>query len=81
MKPRTIKPTLCPPVEDEPAIPPYIGRVPPADAEATAIARAYRCPSHGRTRTASVTYTEGEWVISGLCCDRATATVRAELDV
>lgn len=51
-----------------------------SDQAATERSRAYRCPSHGRSRTASVEYVDDDWVITGVCCDRAIAAVRAELD-
>lgn len=91
---RTIKPTLRSPVEYEPTRS-FEDALDIADAaiadnerashvagseQATAIVRAFRCPSHGRNQRAEVTYTEGGWAITGLCCDRATAAVRAELD-
>jgi hypothetical protein len=86
-KKRKVYPTLRPPVEDEPepvwdeADARVIADAMPAVSQAVmdAVARAYRCPSHGRNPRATARWDNG-WTIDAVCCSRAAEAIAAELD-
>jgi hypothetical protein len=91
---RRIYPTLRPPVEDENepilgprandsddglSLPRRIILTRYSSERATGIARAYRCPSHGRNPRAKGSPDGDDWRFEGLCCREAERSVRAEL--